>query len=122
MKQRKTLFLVLILLALKSKAFGQIKVSPDDAARHIGETVTICEKVYSTKIIKSNMALLNLGGYYPNQKITIVIRGYNRSKFPQKPEVVYKNQKVCVTGQVKEYKGKPEIEINGPTEIEISNN
>jgi len=57
------------------------------------------------------MTLLNLGGNHPNELLTVMIKGENRSKFKEQPEVYYKGKDVCVSGKVIEYKGKPEIEV-----------
>jgi hypothetical protein len=55
--------------------------------------------MYSTKLIEqSNMTLLNLGAYYPNQMLTVVIKAADRSKFKD-PETYFKGRNVCVTGK-----------------------
>lgn len=83
-----------------------------------GEKVTICEKVFSTKFFDgSQMTLLNLGAEYPNQKLTIMIKGEDRGKFKVAPESAFKNKNVCVTGVVVDYKGKPEIVVTDPDQI-----
>lgn len=100
-------------------ALAQIKIAAKDASKHIGETVTICDSVYSTKLIDgSNMALLNVGGRYPNQLLTIMIPGSDRGKFKNLPEKFYKNKKVCVAGKVVLYRDKPEIVVSDPKQIE----
>jgi hypothetical protein len=115
MKQLLTFISLLFLFASTS---AQTKISAKDAPTHIGETVTVCDKVYSTKLIDgSNMTLLNLGGYYPNQLLTVVIKGADRSKFKDAPESFYKDKNICVTGKIVDYKGKPEIVISGPDEV-----
>ena len=63
------------------------------------------------------MTLLNLGGNYPNQLLTIMIPGKDRDKFKEKPEEVYKGKAVCVTGKIVDYKGKPEIVVSDPGQL-----
>jgi micrococcal nuclease len=46
-----------------------------------------------------------------------VIFGPDRSKFPDAPELYYKNKKICVTGTIKQYKGVPEIIVTDPSQI-----
>ena len=100
-------------------ASAQTKISAKDASQHIGETVMICDSVYSTKLIDgSNMALLNIGGRYPNQLLTIMIPGSDRAKFKEQPEELYKNKKVCVTGKVVLYRDKPEIVVSDPKQLQ----
>ncbi len=50
------------------------------------------------------MVLLNVGGRYPNQLLTIMIPGTDRAKFKVQPEETYKDKKVCVTGKVVLYR------------------
>jgi DNA/RNA endonuclease YhcR with UshA esterase domain len=91
-----------------------------DIAKHIGEYVTVCDKVFTTRVNEgSNITLLNLGGNYPNQTVTIMIKGEDRSKFKEQPEVYYKGRTVCVSGTVIEYKGKPEIVVTGPASLKL---
>jgi len=114
----KKLICLFLLLKMSCLAFGQTKISAGEAAKHIGETVTICDKVYSTKLINgSNMTLLNLGGFYPNQLLTVMIKGQDRGKFKDAPENFFKGKKVCVTGKVVDYKGKPEIVVSEQSAI-----
>jgi micrococcal nuclease len=116
----KKIIALFILLKITKAAFGQTKISVKEAASHIGETVTICDKVYSTKLIDgSNMTLLNLGAVYPNQLLTVMIKGRDRSKFKDAPETYFKGKNMCVTGKVVDYKGKPEIVISDPSEMKL---
>ena len=56
-----------------------------------------------------------------HSNIKVVILGSSRPNFKEKPELYYDNKKVCVTGTIKEYKGKPEMIINNESEIKIEN-
>jgi DNA/RNA endonuclease YhcR with UshA esterase domain len=112
-------YLVVICFALLVyDASAQTKIAAKDASNYVGKTVTVCDKVYSTKLItSSNMTLLNLGGYYPNQLLTIMIKGVDRIKFKGQPEVDYKGKDVCVTGEVVLYRGKLEIVVIDPKQL-----
>ncbi|MFY7900565.1 MAG: hypothetical protein ACOVNY_10310 [Chitinophagaceae bacterium] len=103
-----------------SWAFSQQKIAIDDATKHIGDSVTICSKIYGGKYFetsKSKVTLLNVGAAYPNALLTIVIEEDARKNFTEKPEEFFLNKEVCVSGVVKEYKGKPQIIITKPEEI-----
>ncbi len=50
---------------------------------------------------------------------TCVIFASDFERFPDHPESHYLNRRVRVTGLIKEYKGKPEIIIKSPAQIEI---
>lgn len=61
-----------------------------------------------------------MGGKYPNNLLTIVIKGDNRKKFNYKPEVEYQGKEICVTGKLVEYKGKPQIIIDSPEQLKAA--
>jgi len=67
---------------------------------------------------KRQPTFLNLDKPYPNQVFTVVIWGNNRSKFGR-PEVDYKEKRVCVTGRIAEYRGVPEIAADEPRQIAV---
>lgn len=107
-----------------SKSSSQKSITAGESANHIGETITVCDKVYGTKFLESTSStptFLNLGAAYPNSPFSVVIFGSNRPNFREKPELYYNNKKVCVTGTIKEYKGKPEMIISNESEIRIEN-
>jgi len=118
---KKILLINVFALLFAFTASAQKVISASDAAKHLNEKVTICEKVFSTKLITpSNMTFLDLGGFHPNQMLTIVIKGEDRSKFKDAPDEYFKGRNVCVTGTVIDYKGKPEIVISDPSQIKVS--
>ena len=80
---------------------------------------SFCDVVSGSKVLDNGMTLLNLGGDYPNQKMTVVIKAADRDKFSVAPEVAYKDKKICVKGTPTEYKGKPEIIVTDPSQITI---
>lgn len=86
----------------------------EDAAKHYDENVTICAKVYGSKVL-DNMTLMNLGASYPDQLLTVVLRGDARDAYKG-----LDRQVVCVTGKVVSYKDKPEIIVTDPTMIVVS--
>ena len=53
------------------------------------------------------------------QIFTVPIWGSGRGKFKEPPETLYDQKQICVTGVIKEYKGKPEIIVNNPEQIQI---
>lgn len=116
----KLVFSLLFVLA-SAGAFAQTTVPAKEAAKHIGEKVTICEKVYGGKFFaNSGITLLNMGGEHPNELFTVVIKGDDRKKFAKAPEEDFANKTICVTGEVIDYKGKPEIVVNDPEQIKVS--
>jgi len=92
---------------------------PEDAASHIGETATVCGVVASAKFeahARSQPTLLDLGKSYPHAIFTAVIYGDHRSKFGT-PETSLRGKRICVTGQISDYHGKPEIILTDPGQL-----
>ena len=82
--------------------------------------ITVCDKVFSGKYFeKSDLTLLNMGAEYPDQTMSIVIKGADRSKFKIAPETAFANKSVCVTGKQIMYKGKKEIIVTDTSQIKI---
>jgi hypothetical protein len=73
--------------------------------KHRNERVTTTGKVYSYKDIKS-MVLVNLGAAYPNQLLTIALKGDAKQMIDQ-----IKDKTVTVQGKVIDYQGRPEIVV-----------
>jgi hypothetical protein len=82
-----------------------------DLVNHVGEVVKVCGKVYGEKAF-SGMTLLNVGADYPNQLLTIVLKGDAKDKW----QSGYTGN-VCVKGTIVRYKGKPEIAISSVSDI-----
>ncbi|WP_207496687.1 SH3 domain-containing protein [Aridibaculum aurantiacum] len=114
--------LLAMAMVLTIGANSQVSINAIDAKKHIGEVVSICGKIYSAKFLpssKNQPTLLNLGGNYPNQLVTIAIFEGDRNKFPFKPEEYYPNTDVCVTGKLVEYRGMPEIIVQSPDQLKL---
>ncbi len=94
-------------------------LSPEDAAGHIGETATVCGIVASAEYEaneQSQPTLLDLGKPHPNAVFTAVIYGENRAKFGT-PETSLRGKRICVTGPIGDYNGKPEIVLTEPSQL-----
>jgi len=114
-------FAVLVLVALGiTTCAAQTTIPVRSAVKHIGETVTVCEKVFSGRLLRaSNTTLLDIGGYHPNQPLLVVIEGRDRSKFKGNPLFDYDGKDILVTGKVVLYKGKPGIIIQNPNRLKL---
>ncbi len=82
----------------------------EEAARHVGQTVTITGPVKGTHVTGNKEALiLNIGKDYPDPaRFTVMIA--TDDKHPAK-EADYKDKTVTVTGKVEIYRKVPEIKI-----------
>ena len=88
-------------------------ISINEITNHIGEDVTICTKMFGFKTL-ANMTLVNMGADYPNQLLTVVLRGETKDDFKS-----FGSKNICVTGKILEYKGKPEIIITKHSQVQI---
>jgi DNA/RNA endonuclease YhcR with UshA esterase domain len=94
-------------------------VSPEDAAGHVGETATVCGVVASGKFFvnsRSQLTVLELDRPYPNAVFAAVIFGEDRAKFGT-PEKSLRGKRICVTGSIRLYRGKPEIVLNDLSQL-----
>jgi hypothetical protein len=94
-------------------------VSAEDAPRHVGETATVCGVVASAKFASSTRSqptFLDFDKPYPNAVFTAVIFGDDRPKFGT-PETSLGGKRVCVTGQIRDYRGRREIIVTDPSQL-----
>lgn len=96
-------------------ALGQpvITVKLEDVKNNVGKNISTQGKVYSSKDIGS-MVLVNLGAAYPNQLLTIALKGKAKDMAAQ---IVDKT--ITVEGEVIDYKGKPEIIVTDPLKLKL---
>ncbi|MFZ5553846.1 MAG: DNA/RNA non-specific endonuclease [Bacteroidota bacterium] len=107
-------------LPLDPEKLPKGKLNTIQAQYHIGEKVTVCGTVVSTKYAeKSGATFINLDRQFPDQVFTIAIWKQNRANFSYKPEEYLKGHVICVTGELKDNKGKPQVEINNESAIII---
>ena len=88
-----------------------------EAAKYYGKYCT----VEGTIVLTKNTGKVCFLNFHRNwQKyFTAVIFAEYFADFPPKPEEYYLNKQVRVTGFIKKYKGKPEIIVDSPAQIEI---
>lgn len=99
-----------------------VNVTAAEAKNYTDQVITVCDKIVDAKYLESSMTkptLLNVGGAYPNHILTIVINYEDRKNFPFNPEEFYLNKRVCITGKVTDFKGKPQIIVVTPAEIKV---
>jgi len=89
-------------------AGAPIKIVGSDAIHHIGDYVIVTDKVYGVKDMGS-LVLVNVGGAYPDQPLTVVLRGSAKSVAAE-----LDGKTIHATGKVELYKGKPEIVVTDP--------
>jgi hypothetical protein len=96
-------------------------ITTDEAKNHIGENATVCgivAGVHYAANSRGNPTFVNLDKPYPNQVFTILIWGEDLPKFDPKPSS-WDGKKVCVTGPITSYQGRPEIIAKAQTQIAV---
>ena len=95
-------------------------IDAKDALQYTGKKVTACSRVYGIKSL-DNVTFINAGDNYPNSTLTIVIFAKDRKNFSSSIEELYADKNICVKGEIIEYKGKSEIIVTKPSDIEVVN-
>lgn len=118
----KKIFTLIAFVGFVHLGFAQT-YTPEEAAKHVGETITVCGKVFGGRFFETSNncpTLLNMGAAYPSSPITIMLTLEVRNKLGYVPEQQLKEKNICVTGKVELYKDKPEIKVTEVTQIEVS--
>jgi len=89
------------------------------AGNYYGKEVIVEAQIASTYRSKTNTVFLNFEKPYPNHCFTAVIFSSDQYKFVEYPEKYYSDKTVRIRGTIKEYKGKPEIILKDPSQIEV---
>ena len=118
--RKQLLALILILFSFVAQA--QKEIQPKDAAAHVGDSVVFTGAVYTGRFLtssKDRVTLLNLGGAYPNQLITLVVPLANCMDFEEAPEKAYIKKVVRVKGKIELFNGKPQVVLYSEEQIEV---
>jgi micrococcal nuclease len=114
---------VIFFILYTTTAFAQkpaIEITIAEAKDHVGDKVTICAEImetYSNTKAKGEPTMLNFGAPYPKQSFSCIIWKDDLVNFKYNPAAYLKGKQVCITGIIKMYKGKPEMEVHGQDQI-----
>jgi DNA/RNA endonuclease YhcR with UshA esterase domain len=86
-----------------------------EAAKHVGETATITDKVDGVHQSGKDNIFLNMGGKYSNQAFTAFIPSASAAQFSNPQQ--YEGKTVAVSGKITLYRGKPEIIVTNVSQI-----
>jgi len=100
---------------LAEEVVAPVVVPAEEAAGHVGKTVTVKGKVDGQKSSKSGNTYLNFGGKFPNHVFSCVLRAKNFTD----PIPTFEGKLVEVTGTVAMYEGKPQIELTSLSGIRV---
>lgn len=97
------------------------RITAAEASKHVGERAQVCGLVADGRYLDKSTGqptLINFEKKYPNQVFTLVIWGTSRKEFGT-PERELVGKKVCVTGLIKNYRDKPQIEAMVKSQVSV---
>jgi DNA/RNA endonuclease YhcR with UshA esterase domain len=112
-------------LSLWAVSAGAVSVDPTAAMANVGRTATVCGSVASADYMAGSRAnptfLTVVNSDRPDSKgaLTAVIYGHDRAKFGT-PEMTLHGQRVCVTGHISFFRGRPEMILSTPRQLSYS--
>jgi DNA/RNA endonuclease YhcR with UshA esterase domain len=91
-------------------------IGPAEAAKHVGKNV-IVEGTMDQVVVSVNLTThINFGGRYPSHAFTVTIFKANQTLFKGVKD--HEGKRVRVHGVVGLYRGKPEIVLTEPSQLE----
>ena len=96
----------------------------DQARAFVGQRGTFRGEVVGTNYVERSTTqptFLNIGRPFPDSsRLTVVVWGRDRGRFPQPPEVAYAaGQEICVSGEVSLFEGVVQIEVDSPSAVSV---
>ena len=119
---KKYFILLVLVLGAATLTHAQTKVKLAYIANYVGDSVEVCGVVSGGIYLQSSQnspTLINVGGQYPNQLLTVVIFGTYRSLFTT-PETSWLNKEICIKGKVELYREKPQIVVRNTNQVVVS--
>jgi DNA/RNA endonuclease YhcR with UshA esterase domain len=115
-----TLLLTLAAASLDSRADDTNAAPPAigsaQAADWIGKQAVVTGLVAQVSF-RPTMTFLNFDKRYPSNLFTAVIRSRNTKEFENLPAL--RGKPVAVKGQIKDYQGRPEMELTRKSQLEV---
>lgn len=117
MKRRTLATLFTAALAVFAIAQAPPTYTATEAAKHIGKTATVTNKVDGVHQSGKGNIFLNMGGKYANQAFTAFIPAGSAGQFSDYRK--YDGETVAVSGKITLYRGKPEIIVTSPSQLSV---
>ncbi|MBA2433742.1 MAG: hypothetical protein M3480_08960 [Verrucomicrobiota bacterium] len=112
-----SLFAFVAVLSLATARAETPTYSAADAAKHVGETATVTDKVEGTYQAKGGNIFLNMGGTHPNAPFTAFIPSTSAEKFPDFKKM--EGATISVTEKITAHKEKAEIVVRDPEQVTV---
>ena len=115
-------FIFIFFLLVTPSLFAQDTViSVNEVRDYIGQEVTVqgkVEQVVHLTSVRGKPTYFNMGGKYPKQKLTLLLWDSDEHKFIKGAQF-YEGKTIKVIGLIETYRGKPQIVISDPGQIEV---
>lgn len=129
MFSRSPLILIALILVLATacSSGADPAIGPDEGVKHIawtdaagaiGETVYVSGTIVSTGKAGDRIAFLNFDREHPPGFVAVIFSDH-WDKFPGDPTELYKDKIVEIHGTIGLHKGKPQIVVTRPEQIEV---
>ena len=115
---RKRAALLVLFLTFPAFAGEGRKLTAAQAGAHVGEHATVCGKLFASyrSDVKGEPTFLNIDNPHPYDEFYGLIWGEDRERFGA-PEVTLDGKRVCITGTIQTYKGKPQIIVREKSQL-----
>lgn len=91
-----------------------------DAEKYVDKKAKVCGTVVATRVLKDNKGVVvNLDQRFPNNLFSFTIWQNNIPNFSYEPATFLLNKKICISGTISLYRGKPTSEARNEKAIEI---
>lgn len=87
-----------------------------EAARYVGQTITVQGKIVRTEDIG---ALTFLNFSKRRGDFVAIVRAKDYHRFPAPPAELYRGKRVWITGKITTHKGTPQMVIHSPDQVEV---
>lgn len=92
-------------------------ISPQEASYHVGDKATVVGVVSQVSRSKGGTTFINFGGRYPNHVFYGVIFRNSAGQFTN--IFGLEGRTMAISGRVKIHKGKPQIILSSPNQIQV---
>jgi hypothetical protein len=92
-------------------------IADTDAAAHVGQSVTVQGLVAEVFVSSKGNTFLDFENAYPNEVFSGVVFAPSAAQFGDL--TAYRGKRVQITGQIRLYKGKPEIILETPDQLRL---
>jgi endonuclease/exonuclease/phosphatase family metal-dependent hydrolase len=127
MFRRSPLMLIVLILVTARFTAAEPAIGPDEGVKHIawtdaanaiGETVYVSGTIVGTGKAGDRIAFLNFDQDRPPGFVAVIFSDH-WDKFPGDPTELYKDKIVEIHGTIGIHKGKPQIVVTRPEQIEV---